>query len=130
MECEHGEPRGSKYCALCRFSNKELPAIERNVVRVSSRSPETSQIAAKSVLPKTGTKRRITFDLIKESGMFGLCDHELEEKTGWLHQSASAARNTLMMDGWIIDSGVRRNTFAGNPAIAWIVNDSVLQSTP
>lgn len=54
--------------------------------------------------------------------MFGLCDHELENKTGWLHQSASAARNTLMKDGWIIDSGVRRNTPQGNPAIVWIIN--------
>jgi len=53
--------------------------------------------------------------------MFGLCDHELEEKTGWLHQSASAARNTLMKDGWIVDSGQRRNTPQNNPAIVWVI---------
>jgi hypothetical protein len=122
MECEHGEPKGQRYCALCRYSNKKLPEIDRNVMRVSKVSPETSSIAGRSTLPQTGTKRRITYELIKESGLFGLCDHEIEEKTGWLHQSASSARNTLMCDGWIVDSGSRRNTPTGNPAIVWIVS--------
>jgi hypothetical protein len=79
-------------------------------------------MAALNALPKTGTKRRITYDLIKESGTYGLCDHELEFKTGWLHQSASAARNTLMNDGFIKDSGLRRKTPAGNDAIVWIIS--------
>jgi hypothetical protein len=122
MECEHGEPRGARYCALCRYSNKKLPEIDRNVMRVAKASPETSLLAGQSTLPQTGTKRRITYELIKESGIFGLCDHEIEEKTGWLHQSASSARNTLMCDGWITDSGIRRSTPAGNPAIVWVVS--------
>jgi alkyl hydroperoxide reductase subunit AhpC len=115
---------------LCRNSHKKLQAIDRNVVRVNFNSPATSHIAAKNALPKTGTKRRITYELIKDTGMFGLCDHELEQKTGWLHQSASAARNTLMVDGWIVDSGIRRNTPTGNPAIAWIINNLTNQDTP
>lgn len=125
MECEHGEPRGPKYCALCRRENKPVREISSNVSRISRNSPDTSRIAGENTLPKTGTKRRITYELIKDSGIFGLCDHELENKTGWLHQSASSARNTLMGDGFIVDSGARRQTPTGNPAIVWIVNNSV-----
>lgn len=120
LECSHGEPRGERYCALCRHSQHTRPEIGRSVVAIHANAQETSRLAAAKALPNSGTKRRITYDLIATAGMFGLCDHELEEKTGWLHQSASAARNTLMKDGWIKDSGLRRNTPQGNPAIVWV----------
>jgi hypothetical protein len=60
------------------------------------------------------------FDLIAGAGERGLCDHEIESLTGWLHQSASSIRNSLMNDGWIKDSGLRRKTPQGNGAIAWV----------
>jgi hypothetical protein len=41
-------------------------------------------------------------------------------KTGFRHESTSATRNCLMNDGWIIDSGLRRETPQGNPAIVWV----------
>lgn len=95
--------------------------IEANVVQISRRSPKTSQNAAERVLPRTGTKRKRVFDLISGSGSHGMCDHEIEQLTGWLHQSASSIRNGLMNDGWIKDSGLRRNTPQGNKAIVWVV---------
>lgn len=119
--CPHGEPRGERYCGLCRHGKATRIPIDRPSVAIHHRAQETSRIAAQKALPNSGTKRRIIFELIKDSAMFGLCDHELEVKTGWLHQSASAARNTLMKDGWILDSGQRRNTAQGNPAIVWIL---------
>lgn len=94
--------------------------IESNVVRLGRRSPKTSQIAAKRLLPRTGTKRKTVYDLIKSAGSYGLCDHEIEAQTGWLHQSASSIRNGLMNDGWIKDSGLRRKTPQGNGAIVWV----------
>lgn len=124
ITCEHGEPRGERYCALCRYSGKTQPIkrVEDNVIHLSKRAQQTSVMAALSALPKTGTKRRLTYDLIKDAGDRGLCDHELESITGWLHQSASAARNTLMNDGFIKDSGLRRKTPTGNDAIVWIIS--------
>lgn len=123
LACAHGEPRGKKYCALCRFDHAtRKEPIDRQHVAIHKNAQETSRIAASNVLPKTGTKRRQTYELIKDSGMFGLCDHEIEEKTGWLHQSASSIRNGLMRDGWIKDSGQRRTTPSGNPAIVWIID--------
>lgn len=122
--CEHGEPRGERYCALCRYSGKTAPTtrIDDNVIHLHRYAKDTSVKAGLNALPKTGTKRRLTFDLIKDAGERGLCDHELEQVTGWLHQSASAARNTLMNDGFIKDSGMRRKTPTGNEAIVWIIS--------
>lgn len=95
--------------------------VEANVVQIGRRSQKTSQMAAERVLPRTGTKRKKVFDLIKASAETGLCDHEIEGLTGWLHQSASSIRNGLMNDGWIKDSGKRRKTPQGNNAIVWVV---------
>lgn len=121
-DCRHGNPRGENYCANCRYEkNQQRPPIDRNVVSISKSAPETSHAAAERALPNMGTKRRIIYDMILDSGMFGVCDHEIEQQTNWVHQSASAARNSLMKDGWIIDSGLRRKTPQGNDAIAWIV---------
>jgi hypothetical protein len=118
-ECAHGEPRGENYCPFCRQTKAHL--INRNVVNINKNAPQTSQAAAAKALPSSGTKRRHIYDMIVASGMFGVCDHEIEQATNWLHQSASAARNSLMNDGLIIDSGMRRKTPQGNDAIAWIL---------
>lgn len=50
----------------------------------------------------------------------GHTDDELEELTGRTHQSVSATRNTLMRKGYVIDSGLRRKTRSGNPAIVYV----------
>lgn len=96
------------------------PAIDRNVVTVGHNHPETSHAAAKTALPNSGTKRRILYDLIYSKGDNGLCDHEIEAILGWLHQSASAARNSLMNDGWVMNSGKTRKTPQNHNAIVWV----------
>lgn len=113
-------PAEIKHCSCCKAQKALRRPVEANTVRIGRRSPETSQIAAQRVFPRTGTKRRVVFMAIKEAGAYGLCDHEIEELTGWLHQSASSIRNGLMNDGWIYDSGKRRKTPQGNGAIVWV----------
>ena len=115
--CPHGF-ESELDCPLCRRANNVR--LDRNVVSISRNASDTSRAAGLKRLPKTGTKRKITFDLIKQYPL-GLCDHEIEAITGWLHQSASSVRNSLMRDGLIIDSGLRRKTPGGNDAIAWKV---------
>jgi hypothetical protein len=110
-----------QHCACCLAQKANRRPIEANTVRLGRRSPKTSQIAAERVLPRTGTKRARVFALIQDAGERGLCDHEIEALTGWLHQSASSIRNGLMNDGWIKDSGLRRKTPQLNNAIAWVV---------
>ena len=119
-ELDFTPPAQIVHCACCKASKAVRRPIEANSIRIGRRSPKTSQIAAERVLPRTGTKRKVVFDLIKARGALGLCDHEIEQITGWLHQSASSIRNGLMNDGWIMDSGNRRKTPQGNGAIVWI----------
>ena len=113
-------PKEEFHCACCRAFKANRASLERNMVRVSKRSPKTSLIAAERALPRSGTKRKTVYDLIASYGANGLCDHEIEFLTGWLHQSASSIRNGLMNDGWIKDSGQRRRTPQGNQAIVWV----------
>ena len=96
------------------------PSIDRNVVRVGNYHPQTSYNAAMKALPNTGTKRRIVYDLILSKGDLGLCDHEIEIILNWTHQTASASRNSLMNDGWVINSGKTRLTPQKHPAIVWV----------
>lgn len=119
-ELDFTPPAEIVHCACCKASKAARRPIEANSIRVGRRSPKTSQIAAERVLPRTGTKRKTVYDLIRLEGARGLCDHEIEQITGWLHQSASSIRNGLMNDGWIMDSGQRRKTPQGNGAIVWI----------
>lgn len=101
----------------CREFVATAPAVSRNVAPVGHRHPATAKIAAANVLPRTGSKRRQVFDWIVKRQ--GLTDDEIEYVTGWSHQSVSAARNTLMQDGLIEDSGLRRETKHGYDAIVW-----------
>jgi hypothetical protein len=138
-ECPHGNPLGMERCADCRHgmaqgyarleqekveeaAQKRRRLIDSDHIVISPNAPQTSQNAATLALPRAGTKRRIIYQLIQEAGAKGLCDHEIEELTGWLHQSASSIRNGLMNDNLVKDSGIKRNTRQGNPASAWIIS--------
>lgn len=126
--CEHGEPRGPKFCAFCRRANAMLiptqparPPVDRNVVLVGAQHPATSHNAALRALPSSGSKRRTVLDAIRDSGD-GLCDWQMEHQFSWKHESASACRRSLVKDGWIVDSGRTRPVpDTGNPAIVWVL---------
>lgn len=75
-------------------------------------------------MPRTGTKRRAVFDLVREHERrtgIGLTAEQVGATLGWPHQSYSAAVSTLAADGWLVDSGERRKTDSGNEAIVWVV---------
>ena len=93
--------------------------VKRNVVQTPANARDTTAAAAASKLPRSGTQRLRVYELIKSHG--GLTDYEIEEFTGMTHQSASAARNSLMNDGFIIATDERRLTQTGNKAIVWKV---------
>lgn len=128
-ECEHGFETEIK-CPSCRISKglvlektpskPSKPSIDRNTVRVGKSAPATSLKAAERALPNSGTKRRLIYDSMVAAGEQGLCDHELEQMFGWVHQSASAARNSLMNDGWCLVSSIKRMTPQMNMANAYI----------
>lgn len=87
-------------------------------VRVGHAHPATAHAAAEKALPRSGSRRRSIYDWVAKK--HGCTDDELEFLMGWSHQTVSAARNSLMEDGLVVDSGERRNTRHGNPAIVWV----------
>lgn len=87
-------------------------------------SQPTSKAAAAKHLPKSGSKRRRIFDMIRAAGAHGATDDEIERALELPHQSASAGRNTLAADGWITKSGRTRPTRYGNAAAVWVVSNT------
>jgi hypothetical protein len=53
------------------------------------------------------------------AGGRGATDDDIEQATTRSHQSVSAARNTLVKKGYLVDSGERRPNRWGNMAIRW-----------
>jgi predicted HTH transcriptional regulator len=87
----------------------ERPAYSRN-------APETSKQAASAIEPIVA---QLEARCLQELGKEGLTCDELELILRWSHQTASARINRLMKKGLIQDSGERRPTRTGRPAVVW-----------
>lgn len=85
-------------------------------------APLTSRTARLDVWPKTGTQRARILDALvrgeRDHGR-GWTDDDLILRTGMPHQSVGPRRGELVAGGWIEDSGLRRPTRSGAPAIVW-----------
>lgn len=92
--------------------------VEDQVVYVANYASKTQRDAAGRVLPKTGTMRRQILDLVWIHG--GLADFQIEELLNMKHQTASASRRSLVIDGFLIDSGKTRKNESGNECTIWV----------
>lgn len=101
------------------YEKPNLRAVDDNVVSIAKKAKKTSQNAAKKVLPHTGTLRRKIFDYIVSTG--GATDFVLEAYLGLKHQSVSAARRSLVVDGFLKDSGKVATNSSGNDCIVWVM---------
>jgi len=101
------------------FDRDNARGINDNVVILSSRAKRTSRQAAEKMLPRSGTMRREIFELVQRAN--GLTDHELEELLNGKHQTVSASRRGLVIDGFLVDSGRTRKNDVGNDCIIWEV---------
>ena len=100
------------------FAGINRPPVDRNVTRTGPQ--ETSQEAARRALGRTGSQRRAIYEEIRSRGTDGLTCDEICVILQLLVQSATPAINSLARDGWLEDSGRRRNTRSGNAAIVWV----------
>ena len=108
----HYEPL---FAALCEHRDLGLqmpdqPALSRN-------STDTSAAAGASLKDISGDAR-LCYDEINAAG--GLTVDQLCALLNREHQTISARVNGLRNGGWIIDSGMKRNTRRGRKAIIWI----------
>jgi hypothetical protein len=125
----HAIIRREQETRLAVRKREPLRAVTDNVVSLSSKAQRTSRLAAEGVLPRTGTLRKQVHDLVLASGLNGMIDEELETRIGGKHQSISACRRSLVLDGYLLDSGKTRKNRVGNECIIWIHKDSEFAET-
>ena len=104
-----------------RDKTQRLRAVDSNVVTMGSKSQRTSQKAAERFLPRSGSVRRRVYEHMVKCG--GRTDYELEREFNISHQTISASRRSLVVDGWLVDSGQTRKNKSGNDCIVWEVVD-------
>jgi hypothetical protein len=82
----------------------------------------TSQAAAASLSPSALNQlERQVLDEIERSGQLGCTDKELEQRCKLSHETTSARRRTLVLKGFVKDSGLKRPTPSGRDATIWVL---------
>lgn len=69
--------------------------------------------------PKTGTQRAKVLKLLYITWPGGLTDEKIQDRLEIHGSSERPRRGELVRDGWVIDTGHRRDTRGGDPAIIW-----------
>ena len=115
LESQGGPPHS--FCEQCvsdryEFYNGFPPHI---------RGSDTSWMAAASQLPVAKTKREEVYLHIWKCGDQGATDAETSEETGMFRLTVGARRRELVLADRIEDSGRRRLTGLGSPAVVWVV---------
>ena len=87
---------------------------------ISKKAQNTSRKSAEKVLPNTGSIRRKVYDTIKSNDGYGYTDYELETVLKGSHQTISASRRSLVLDGFLVDSGKTRKNENRNDCIVWV----------
>ena len=82
---------------------------------------DTSVQAALEIEPVVGRLRGEVLECIREAGLQGCTDDELEILLEMRHQTASARRRELALMGLVEDSGRRRRTRSGRKACVWVL---------
>jgi hypothetical protein len=108
---------------------KPTREVTANIVITSTRSQTTSRQAAEKFLPRSGTVRKQVYDIIKRAGYRGMTDYELEGILKISHQTVSASRRSLVINGWLVDSGNKRTNAQDNDCIVWIEKSAAFVET-
>lgn len=86
---------------------------------VFTNGTSTSNAAAASVQPSSASMEKQVLSFIRKQGNTGATDDEIEAALNFRHQTASARRRGLVLQGYVKDSGQKRKTRAGRPATVW-----------
>lgn len=81
----------------------------------------TSKAAADSIDGATKTIQRQVERYIREQGVNGATDDEIESRLNLRHQTASARRRELVLLEVIVDSERTRKTRSGRKATVWVI---------
>lgn len=125
IEEVHAIVKAEYYRQQALRRKQPLRSVNDNVVAIAKNAQRTSRKAAEKLEPNAGTMRAEIWLAIKNNN--GLTDYELETLLRGKHQTVSASRRSLVIDGWIVDSGMTRKNAQGNECIVWVVNRSATQ---
>lgn len=98
------------------------PAYPRDLYggRPPSEPVGTSMEAARRIAVPSATLRAEVLRTVRAAGSDGATDDEIERRTGLRHQTASARRRELVLQGFLRDSGRTRATSSGRSAKVWV----------
>ena len=88
--------------------------------------PDTERISAGLVAPRSGSQRAAVLERLRNVGVDGSTDYEMYALggIGARPHVPGTRREELIRDGWpITDSGRRRQTDTGHPAIVWVLDE-------
>ena len=97
-----------------------MRSIGDDYVLIAHDAKSTSVKAAKKAMPKSGTMRYLIYETVKNYG--GLADFELENILRGKHHSISAGRRSLVIDGFLVDTGLTRKNESGNECAVWKIS--------
>lgn len=87
----------------------------------AERGSATSVAAAESMVKSQRDHQRLILNLMAERGGQGVTDDEGEQITGIKHQSYSAARRGLVLEGKVRKLGTQRRTRSGRQADVYVI---------
>lgn len=125
IECAHGEPKGSDYCAICRHMG--LVALVKAEPKARKSDPATSKAAAKLALPKAGSQA-YSLLIAHMRNPNGLTDEEaciaarLDLRTEY-RTRCSTLRNL----GFIEDTLFTRESSMGRPNVVRVITKKGLE---
>jgi hypothetical protein len=96
-----------------------LPKFDLTRCTVVTGRTENSREAAARALPRSGTQRRRIYELVKQS-RGGLTADDVQRITNLPTNSVNPRVHELVKDGWLVDSGTKRDTRWGAPATVWV----------
>ncbi|MNS24326.1 hypothetical protein D3C72_561650 [compost metagenome] len=85
---------------------------------------ETSKAAAIAIAPSAATRRAQVLEFLRERGESGATNDEIVCRLGMMIQTVTARMRELVLRGAVVDSGERRLTRTGRPAVVWIAKES------
>ena len=112
--------RRNHFIEKAQRNGKYIREVGDNVVMISKKAQSTSRKSAEKVLPHTGSIRRLVYDTVASNNDYGYTDYELETVLRGSHQTISASRRSLVLDGFLVDSGKTRKNQNNNECIVWV----------
>lgn len=95
--------------SLSHGSKFKLVPVDGDGPQLRHDAPDTSRAAAERVRPKVGTQRATVLNELYWTIDPGATDQQISERTGIPLNSVRPRRGELVKQGWVRDSGKRRN---------------------